>query len=86
MARFYECDNCEHAQLVGVIDNGLPGGYADPDAVCENCGAVGKFWFAPGAARRLREQVSRMAPLASLPPNPEAFALLDRIAKGQHDA
>jgi hypothetical protein len=64
MARFYECDDCEHAQLVGVIDNGLPGGYADPRAVCEHCGAVGHFWFAPGAARQLRESIANAVKIA----------------------
>lgn len=58
MARMYECEQCEHAQLVGVIDNGLPAGFADPDAVCENCGAVGRF--APGTAKRMAEQAAEV--------------------------
>lgn len=83
MARFYECSGCEHAQLVGVIDNGLPAGYADPHAHCENCGAVGKFHFVPGAARSLRDSIAN-ARLVE-PPDPAAFEQLDRLMKGIED-
>lgn len=63
MARFYECSECEHAQLVGVVDNGLSG-YADPRVACENCGAAGKFHFAPGFAALLRANAVQVAPPA----------------------
>jgi hypothetical protein len=74
MARFYECIECEHAQLVGIIDNGLPAGFADPDARCEKCGAVGTFHFGPGAARQLRESMANAVRVD--PPDPSAFDFL----------
>ncbi len=54
MATMVECSICEHAQMVGMIANGLSAGFPDPQAVCENCGAVGKFLFAPGFRASLR--------------------------------
>lgn len=59
MARAYECSKCEHVQVVGVIDNGFPAGYADPRAVCENCGTTGSFRFAPGWIASTRNQIAR---------------------------
>lgn len=61
MARYYECTGCEHVQMVRVLDNGLPAGYADPRTVCENCGAKGKFHFAPGTYARIRRDAKIIA-------------------------
>lgn len=83
MARMYECENCEHVQLVGVIDNGLSG-FADPDARCEGCGNVGSFFFGPGAAARIRHIGATMVEV--LPPDPEAFRLLKELSDGGESA
>jgi len=56
MALMMECDECEHVQSVGMIENGLPGGYADPHQKCEKCGTTGRY-SAPGAKKRLQEQM-----------------------------
>jgi len=84
MARFYECSECEHSQLVGIIDNGLPAGFADPDARCENCGLVGKFHFAPGSAKRLRESIANAVRVA--PPDPSAFEFLKQFDADAHES
>lgn len=77
MGCMYECAQCEHVQLVGVIDNGLPGGFADPDTVCEHCGAVGRFHFAPGTTKRMAEQAADIARyVVDLPNHGEAHDLL----------
>lgn len=82
MARFYECSKCEHRQLVGVIDNGLPSGYADPGAVCEKCGAVGHFHFGPGAAVRQRSQIANAVRVAG-PVMPDE--LTDLLSRAEDD-
>ena len=59
MASSYECSDCQHVQIVGVIDNGRSG-YADPHAVCEGCGSVGHFHFAPGVHADTLAMVDRV--------------------------
>jgi hypothetical protein len=60
MARAYECSECWLVQTVEVIDNGLSG-YADPHVVCNGCGAVGQFHFAPGTCERTAAMVADLA-------------------------
>lgn len=60
MALAYECAKCEHVQVVGQIDHGI-GSHADPCAVCEGCGAVGTFHFAPGVAEESRRYAAQIA-------------------------
>ncbi len=46
-----ECDGCGHVQFIGMV----PGAFdvmPDPHAVCDDCGAVGKFHSHPGAGDR----------------------------------
>ncbi len=56
MALMMECDECEHVQSVGIIDNGLPGGFPDPYHECEKCGSKGRYSL-PGAKKRMKEQI-----------------------------
>lgn len=63
MACAYECSECEHVQLVGVLDNGLSG-LADPHVVCESCGAVGQFHYRPGYAAKTRAVAAGIARFA----------------------
>lgn len=60
MAQALECSDCEHVQVVGIVPSGI-GGFADPQTVCESCGAVGKFDFVPGTKAAMQTQASEMA-------------------------
>jgi hypothetical protein len=56
VARAYECSECYLVQMVEVIENGL-GGFADPHVVCQGCGAIGQFHFAPGTCEKTAKMV-----------------------------
>lgn len=56
MALMMECDECDHVQSVGIIDNGLPSGFPDPHHICENCGSKGRY-SARGSKKRMKEQI-----------------------------
>lgn len=72
-----ECDECECVQSVGIIDNGLPGGYPNPHQKCEECGTPGRY-SAPGAKKRLREQ---MEGIVEALPDPRVFDAQKRLEK-----
>ncbi|OGL32999.1 hypothetical protein A3F64_03085 [Candidatus Saccharibacteria bacterium RIFCSPHIGHO2_12_FULL_42_8] len=77
MALMMECDECQHVQSVGIIENGLPGGYPNPHQKCEKCGTAGRY-SAPGARKRLEEQ---MQGIVDAIPDPRVFDAQYRLEK-----
>lgn len=77
MALMMECDECEHVQSVGIIENGLPGGYPNPHQKCEECGTAGRY-SAPGAKKRLEKQIQG---IVTAFPDPKEFDAQKQLEK-----